>query len=504
MKLATTDRATGKKPTLDRAKMLAAVRSAFVDVGASASMHEIAQSSGIGVATLRQEFGERDALVTAVLDDILSVLRDDRDDGDQTPRNRKSRRLRRPRLRHAVPPLAVLAALLPVGASPSVAAAASEPVPIPGPSASVLTVSPLWPVMPINGALSGSMCATNTCAPLQYVPFMTGLGVAALNAQLSDTTSIVSKAGPGDPTVVFAFSNGAVVAQKWMEEHAGDPTAPSPDQLSFVFIGNPRRAYGGSLPVMPPSDYPVIDIVQQYDPVADFPDHPNLLALLNIAAGNVSPLHLDYSKVDLQDPNNVVWTEGNTTYVFVPTENLPLLAPLRMMGMTKLADELNAPLKKIVEQAYDRPYLPSPTEPAVPANEPTASTDSASTRTLATTRTVAAPAVQARTTGTDTTETKTAGADTTETAPADADTTQTKSPTETKPARKWGVKNRADNETSSSTDGSTDSRPARHRWGAKARAGSDDTAKGDAAKSDTAGRHAAAAAGRKGSDSPSS
>ncbi len=88
-------------------------------------------------------------------------------------------------------------------------------------------------------------------------------------------------------------------------------------------------------------------------------------------------MHLNYGSVSMDDPANTVWTEGNTTYVFVPTENLPLLAPLRLMGMDKLADALNEPLKEIMERAYDRPYL-TPTGPAEDATaEPAADDDSA-------------------------------------------------------------------------------------------------------------------------------
>lgn len=135
-------------------------------------------------------------------------------------------------------------------------------------------------------------------------------------------------------------------------------------------IGNPTRAHGGMYPAMPQTQYQVVDVVRQYDPVADFPADPfNLLAMLNIGAGILSSVHLDYTDVALDDPRNTVWTEGNITYVFVPTQNLPLLTPLRLFGLGWLADELNEPLKEIVERAYDRPYL-AEAEPLDPPAEP--------------------------------------------------------------------------------------------------------------------------------------
>jgi hypothetical protein len=317
-------------------------------------------------------------LVAAVLDDLLTSLREDGSPeaaADPEPLSRRSAAgVRFPRLwrRHAVPLLAFTAALAPLATPPAASAAAVAP-----PSgATVLTVSPLWPVVPLNGALGGSLCQTNSCESVRYMPFFTAGGTNALDRRLSSSATL--KSTDDTPTVVFGFSNGALVAQRWMTEHAGDPKAPSPDELSFVLIGNPRRAYGGSMPAIPETDYQVVDVVRQYDPLADFPDHPNLLALANIATGIFSPMHLNYTQVDLDDPNNVVWTEGNTTYVFVPTENLPLLAPLRMLGMTELADQLNAPLKAIVEKAYDRPYLPT-TPPAVESTAAATAAESAVT-----------------------------------------------------------------------------------------------------------------------------
>ncbi|HEY9263997.1 MAG TPA: PE-PPE domain-containing protein [Mycobacterium sp.] len=365
MQLAARSRGTGEERLPDRASLVASARTAFGDIGAGATMEEIARSAGISTATLYEQFGDRDQLVDAVLDDLIGSLGTQRDSETEV-HHFGTLSIPRLQLRQAVVPLAAMAALLPTGAA-STAAAAEEPA-----SPTVLTVSPLWPIVSLDGALGGSLCESDNCESVPYVPFLTASGVKALENRLA--TIYGSGATVDGPTIVFAFSNGASVAAQWMAAHADDPEAPSPDELSFVLIGNPRRAYGGSMPAMPPSEYQIIDIVRQYDPTADFPDHPfNLLALANIAAGILSPMHLNYRGVDIEDPANIVWTEGNITYVFVPTENLPLLAPLRLLGMGRLADALNEPLKEIVERAYDRPYLPT----AEPTPEPTAESTSA-------------------------------------------------------------------------------------------------------------------------------
>jgi hypothetical protein len=245
--------------------------------------------------------------------------------------------------------LAVGAALLPLLAVSTAGAATVPPVPSP---ATVLTIFPWEGSM--EDELQGALCqAPNNCVQIDQFLWDPN-GLATIETTI-DTT-------PGTK-VVFSYSEGARSVTDWLNEHADDPDAPSPDELSFVVIGNPTRAYGGSdSQVMPQTQYQVIDISRQYDTASDFPDNPfNLLALLNSLAA-FTVIHTDYEDVDMHDPANIVWKEGNTTYVFVPTENLPLLEPLRQFGLTGLADALNGPLKEIVERGYDRSYLPTTEE----------------------------------------------------------------------------------------------------------------------------------------------
>ncbi|MDG4666427.1 PE-PPE domain-containing protein [Mycobacterium sp. 236(2023)] len=265
--------------------------------------------------------------------------------------------------RHAQQPrqpwaaLAASAAALSLFAAPT-AGAATVPA-VPGP-ATVLTVFPWEGSM--KDELRGTLCqAPNNCVRVDQFLWDPN-GIATIEATIDAT--------PGTK-IVFSYSEGARTVTDWLVAHAGDADAPSPDELSFVVIGNPTRAYGGSdSDVMPQTQYQVIDISRQYDFASDFPDNPlNLLTLLNSLMA-FTIIHTDYENVDMYDPANIVWKEGNTTYVFVPTENLPLLQPLRNLGLTDLADALNAPLKELVERGYDRSYLPAAEEePTTP--EPT-------------------------------------------------------------------------------------------------------------------------------------
>ncbi|PRC50376.1 PE-PPE domain-containing protein, partial [Mycobacterium sp. ITM-2017-0098] len=90
---------------------------------------------------------------------------------------------------------------------------------------------------------------------------------------------------------------------------------------------------------------------------ADFPDDLlNFLAVANALAGFQYVHIFGYADVDLENDEKLTWVDGNTTYVLIRRENIPLLEPLRILGLTELADSLNAPLKAIIDKAYNRDY----------------------------------------------------------------------------------------------------------------------------------------------------
>jgi diacyltrehalose acyltransferase len=279
--------------------------------------------------------------------------------------------------------LGVFAALLPLVAVPTAAGAAQTVLagqPLPDPPATVLLVDP------INGLvqdLSGLppphpefLCETRTCVDIIYPFFSIPDGVSLLGDAINSTSG---------PIIVFAYSQGGQVAEQWLKQHLNDP----PKDLTFVLLGNSTRAFGGSLvepvwgagsplaEVWPQSQYKVIDVAREYEFSADFPNNPfslfYSLAIANAVAGGWY-LH-DYTAVDsasaINDPANTFWQVGNTTYVLIPTENLPLLDPLRQFGLTALADALNGPLKALVDQAYNRNY-PGLIQPAPAAITPAA------------------------------------------------------------------------------------------------------------------------------------
>ena len=281
----------------------------------------------------------------------------------------------RHRRRRAVSRVGVLAAMLPLVAVPVAAAATVQPGPA---TNTVLTLSPFSTSTDMTDELQGSMCGTpHNCVPVNWTPtFYVPAGATALDAAMA--------AQPAGPYTVFAYSQGAEVVEQWLKDHADDPDAPNPADVKFVLIGNPTRVYGGTGSlfgeVVPPSQYQVVDIAREYDFAADFPNKPSspfyLLAIANAGAGLVT-VHLNYRDVNVDDPANTEWTAGNTTYILVPTPNLPLLAPLQAMGIDTSA--LNAVLKPLVDSAYDRTYGGTVTPEPMAVNG-TAATQSASLR----------------------------------------------------------------------------------------------------------------------------
>lgn len=286
----------------------------------------------------------------------------------------------------ALPFLALSPAVAPSAAAATVAAAAATPTTAaPGPIGETIMTLALY----ARGEQDpdGLICQGSlTCAPVTYPYLERAAGVSDLQLALSGVV--------GQPTIVFGYSQGARVVAGWMRTYGTTSTAPSADQLSFVLVGNPGRKYGGSNKpwgknqMTPDSQYQVIDVARQYDLAADRPDRYQLLAMANAYAGMVQ-LHGDYKNVDLYSPDNYVWTEGTTTYVFVPTEHLPILQGLRDVGLSDLADKLEGPMRAKIEKAYDRSYLPPtpgwppsvPTPTPVPSPQPDPTSESSTSAT---------------------------------------------------------------------------------------------------------------------------
>lgn len=258
----------------------------------------------------------------------------------------------------------------------------------------------------------GAACTVvPTIVPNGLFPFV---GTLTLDQSLAQSVPIVDKAfhdqlsaSPSDNFVLAGTSEGALVWALEKAKLAHDPAAAPVDQVSFLLIADEARPNGGILPRFPgltipglgitfgqtaPTDtgYQTIDVATMYDGFADFPRYPlNALADLNALAGIVY-LHASdlapagtamfgipttrspfdgYTEQEfehlLHDPANQQ-VFGDTTYITIPTRDLPILQPLRDFGAfthltnvtTPVADLVEPALRVLIETGYDRttPY----------------------------------------------------------------------------------------------------------------------------------------------------
>lgn len=195
-------------------------------------------------------------------------------------------------------------------------------------------------------------------------------------------------AGETDPILVYGYSQGAVVAGQYKARTTdGD--------IVYVLLSNPGRPNGGilarfqgfTIPILDiplsgptpttsegwqPGDAPTTyDLVRQYDGWADFPKYPlNVLATINALLG-IAYLHgsyeldIDPEQALAEDADTDTHVYRDTVYYTMGTDLLPLLRPLEQIGVPRpLLLALDAPLRVIVEQGYDRGSNPGSPSPA--------------------------------------------------------------------------------------------------------------------------------------------
>jgi hypothetical protein len=228
---------------------------------------------------------------------------------------------------------------------------------------------------------------------------ITGTKSLTLNASVEQGVSILDNAIQqqilANKTVtVSGYSQSSIIAALEMRNLAAGTSVfganpPTVDQLNFVLVGNEMNPNGGLLSRFPgltipsigltfygsmPADtiYHVANYTLEYDGFADFPKYPiNVVSDLNAVTGiifvHTTYLTIPQSQVDtaIQLPTSPGYT-GNTNYYMIPTQNLPLLQPLRLLpGIgNPLADLIQPDLKVIVNLGYGDPNYGWSTSPA--------------------------------------------------------------------------------------------------------------------------------------------
>lgn len=203
-------------------------------------------------------------------------------------------------------------------------------------------------------------------------------GVAALNGDIQGQLTA------GKDVTVLGYSQSATIETFEMQNILNGSAGidPNPGQLSFVLLGDPNNPNGGLLEradlppgtdpgipslsitfsgATPVTDYPTEIYTAEYDGFADFPRYPiNLLSDLNALLG-ILFVHTQYPDVTklseaVQVPTSLGYG-GDTTYWMIPTDDLPLLDPLRSIPVVgnPLSDLLQPDLQVLVNLGYGDP-----------------------------------------------------------------------------------------------------------------------------------------------------
>ena len=231
---------------------------------------------------------------------------------------------------------------------------------------------PPYPEQLLPGLFAG-----DTIDRISYPAAIFGMNASIAVAVNGLSSGIASTAGP---VIVGGYSQGAIAVayQKQRIMSAPADQRPASDRLTFITMGDPTGP-GGIMRFLPftvplidltpikPPDTPYASIIVngEYDGWGDFPDRPwNLVSVANALLGiayvhghyEVVPGGFDLSTVPAR--NVTVSTNGLggvTTSYLIPTPDLPLVQPLRDIGVpAPIVDAIQASLKPIVDAGYVR------------------------------------------------------------------------------------------------------------------------------------------------------
>lgn len=182
----------------------------------------------------------------------------------------------------------------------------------------------------------------------------------AANAIIGEGRVAELAARPGQKVFVGHSMGARILCRFIRSEPDIDPA-----EVVFILTGNPERKYGGIArsggafsdyggPGIPDdTPFTVYDISRQYAVFEDFPDIAGNKAAVSNALSGVD-LHSDYADVQLNDPRNVTFKEGNRYYVLRPTFPMPSCAKWYWSAAREAVEDNKT--RPDVEKAYTRPY----------------------------------------------------------------------------------------------------------------------------------------------------
>ncbi len=199
---------------------------------------------------------------------------------------------------------------------------------------------------------------------------------------------ILEQIAAGNTVTVFGYSQSAIMSSLVLGPgntncvNTSECSIPEGSPVNFVFVGNEMNPNGGFLSRFPDLDLPALGIpfygatpedsfavsnyTLEYDGFADFPRYTfNALSVLNAGLG-IAFVHGTYLQLTPEQIASAIelptscGTDPCTTeqhYYIIPTENLPLLQPLRLIPLigNPLADLLQPALRVIVNLGYGDP-----------------------------------------------------------------------------------------------------------------------------------------------------
>jgi hypothetical protein len=207
-------------------------------------------------------------------------------------------------------------------------------------------------------------------------------GVTELNNAI---TAVLGPAPSAKVVSVLGYSQSSIISSLEMPKLLAEGYNPS--NAFFTLLGDPANPNGGllsrfpglSFPSLgvtfgtstPSNDFPTTIWTLEYDGFADFPRYPiDIFSDLNALAGIVF-VHGTYPRLTdaILSTASPLAQSGNptmTTYEMIPTQNLPLLTPLRALPVigNPLADLVQPDLKLLVNWGYGDPNFGWSTSPA--------------------------------------------------------------------------------------------------------------------------------------------
>lgn len=207
----------------------------------------------------------------------------------------------------------------------------------------------------------------------------------SLEAGIADLEKAMAEHG-NDNLIIYGYSQSAAIAIREKTKLAQQfPAGTAAPDIRFVIGGDTNLPNGGLNSRFRGLYIPILDltfngpeptdtqfhtdvITIQYDGAADFPLYPlNFVATLNALLGFVY-LHPNPFDVtlgpDASTSAALQGTHGDSSYYFFETENLPLFAPLRGLGVPEALIDIVEPFFRVlVELGYDRsipPWKPTP------------------------------------------------------------------------------------------------------------------------------------------------